>query len=101
MTDQRIEGAANGFAGRLQKGFGDLTGDSKSQLEGGFKQVKGKAQDYYGQAIDAIEAEVERAPESVQKPVRQATAFARERPLVTVLGLAAVGLLLTRGSRRR
>ena len=34
MTDQRIEGAADGISGKLKNGLGGLTGDTKLQVEG-------------------------------------------------------------------
>lgn len=100
MSDYRAEGGVNKFTGKLQETFGNLTGDSKSQIEGGFKQVQGTAKDYYGRAIDALDQQVERVPANFQPQARSATKFARERPIVTVLGLAAAALFLTRGSRR-
>ena len=52
MTDQRIEGAATQTQGRVQNGLGNLTGDSKLQLDGKLNEVKGKALDAYGRVID-------------------------------------------------
>jgi uncharacterized protein YjbJ (UPF0337 family) len=100
MTEERAEGAAYNIKGKLQEGFGALTGDSKVKLEGSFNQARGTAMDYYGRAVDALESQIERAPANVQPQARKAIAFSRERPLVTVLGIAALGLFLTRGSRR-
>lgn len=100
MTDQRADGALNKFTGKLQEGFGGLTGDSKSKLEGQFKQVQGTAKDYYGRAVDALDGQVARAPANLQPHARKAVTFARERPIATVAGLALLGLFLSRGGRR-
>ena len=45
MTDQRIEGAALQTEGEVQNGLGRMAGDSKMQLDGRLKEVKGKALD--------------------------------------------------------
>lgn len=101
MTDNRAEGAANRFTGRAQQAFGDLTGDAKSQVEGATRQAKGVALDYFGRAVDVVEAQVHRAPTELQEPARKAIQFSRDRPFVTMFGLAAAALVLTSGSRRR
>ena len=96
MTEERIEGAGNKLTGRLQEGLGRLTGDGKSQLEGGFKQAKGAVLDTFGRAVDALEAQVDRVPEAARPQARRALTVAREKPVATMLGLAAVTFLLTR-----
>jgi uncharacterized protein YjbJ (UPF0337 family) len=103
MTEQRFEGAANQAAGGLQEGFGKLTGDWKTQAEGSLRKFKGVALDRFGQAVNALDGQVERAPASVQPAARKALAVARERPIATMAGLAAITLLLARraGGRRR
>ena len=99
MTEERIEGGGTQLAGRLQQGLGRLTGDSKLQLDGGLNRAKGALLDGFGRAVDALEAQVDRAPESVRPQARKAISVAREKPMATMLGLAAVTFLLTR--RRR
>ena len=100
MTEQRIEGAGNKLTGRVQEGFGRLLGDPKTQVEGGLKRAKGAALDVFGRAVDALDSQVDRAPESVRPQARRALSVARERPVATMLGLAALTFLLTRRSRR-
>jgi len=100
MTDHRANGALDKFTGKFQDGFGAFTGDAKSRFEGQFKQVSGTAKDYYGRAIQGLDGQIERVPANLQPQARKAVDFARERPLVTVAGLAALALILTRGGRR-
>lgn len=100
MSD-RIEGAANETAGGLQRRLGGLTGDAKTRFEGITREATGKAQTFYAQAVDAVEAQLSRAPAQMQEPGRKAVTFARERPIATVAALGALALLLTRGGRRR
>jgi uncharacterized protein YjbJ (UPF0337 family) len=96
MTEQRVEGAGNKLTGRIQEGFGQFLGDPKMQVEGGLKRAKGAALDAFGRAVDALDAQVDRAPESVRPQARRALTVARERPMATMAGLAAIAFLLTR-----
>jgi uncharacterized protein YjbJ (UPF0337 family) len=53
MDENRLSGTAKNIGGKLEEGFGQVTGDSKTQAEGIARQVSGTAQDLYGQARDA------------------------------------------------
>lgn len=101
MTDERIEGAASGASGKLKNGLGNLTGDTKLQLEGKFEAVKGKAIDTYGRAIDKLESLSERAPADLREPVRTGLDFARRKPLLTTGILAGIAFLIAGSGRRR
>ena len=41
MTDHRISGSAKNIGGQVEEGFGRLTGDEKTQLQGKAKQAEG------------------------------------------------------------
>lgn len=101
MSEQRIEGAATGVNGRIRSALGTLTGDRKLQLEGQFDQVKGKALDAYGRAIDTLESLSDRAPADLREPVRTGLDFARRKPLLTTGILAALVFLIAGSGRRR
>ncbi len=101
MTDQRIEGAANGVGGKLKSGLGNLTGDTKLQVEGKLDEVKGKALDYYGRALDKLDTLSERAPADLREPVRTGLDFARRKPLLTTGILAGIAFLIAGSGRRR
>ena len=64
--------------------------DVKARLLAGFTRV-----------LDAVEPQIGRAPENLQPAARKAMSVARERPLLTMAGLAVGALMLTRGARRR
>ena len=96
MSEDRIEGTSTNLAGRLQEGFGKLTGDNKAQIDGVIKQARGTAVDTYGRAVDALESNVSRLPSNLQPQAKQVVTFARDKPLATVGILAVIGLLLTR-----
>jgi uncharacterized protein YjbJ (UPF0337 family) len=101
MTDERIEGAVTGVNGKLKSGLGNLTGDTKLQLEGRFDEVKGKALDYYGRAIDKLDTLSDRAPEDLRGPVKTGLDFARRKPLLTTGILAGIAFLMAGSGRRR
>ena len=53
MDENRVSGTAKNVGGKVEEGFGRVTGDTRMQAEGVVKQVNGAAQDFYGQARDA------------------------------------------------
>ncbi len=53
MDENRIAGTARNMGGKVEEGFGRMTGDTKSQVEGIANQAAGAAQDLYGQARDS------------------------------------------------
>ena len=101
MTDQRIEGAALQTEGQIQNGAGRLAGDSKMQIDGRLKEVKGKALDAYGRVIDGLDGLVAKAPVSVQGHARTGLDFARRKPLLTTGIVAGLAVLLSGMGRRR
>jgi uncharacterized protein YjbJ (UPF0337 family) len=56
MND-RVEGAAHEFGGRVQEAVGDLTGDSKTQAQGLYNQASGQAQQAAAQFSDVVKAQ--------------------------------------------
>jgi uncharacterized protein YjbJ (UPF0337 family) len=52
MDENRVSGTAKNVGGKVEEGFGRVTGDTRMQAEGVVKQVNGAAQDLYGQARD-------------------------------------------------
>ena len=101
MTDQRIEGAATEFEGKVQNGLGGMIGDSKLKMDGAINQAKGKALNVYGQAMDKLDGLVEYAPAGMQEQARSTLATARRKPLLTTAIVAGIGFLLLRAGRRR
>jgi uncharacterized protein YjbJ (UPF0337 family) len=53
MYKDRIAGTARNMGGKVQEGFGRVTGDAKSQADGLINQAAGAAQDLYGQAKES------------------------------------------------
>jgi uncharacterized protein YjbJ (UPF0337 family) len=56
MND-RVEGTAREFGGRVQETVGNLTGDSKTQAQGLYNQATGQAQQAAAQFTDVIKSQ--------------------------------------------
>lgn len=56
MND-RVEGTAREFGGRLQEGVGNVTGDTKTQAQGLYNQATGQAQQAAAQFSDVVKAQ--------------------------------------------
>ncbi len=56
MND-RVEGTAREFGGRMQEAVGDVTGDSKTQAQGLYNQATGQAQQAAAQFSDVVKAQ--------------------------------------------
>jgi uncharacterized protein YjbJ (UPF0337 family) len=54
MDKNRVEGWAKEAKGKVKEGVAEVTGDDELQAEGKLDQAKGKAQNLYGQAKDAV-----------------------------------------------
>jgi uncharacterized protein YjbJ (UPF0337 family) len=56
MND-RVEGTAREFGGRVQEAVGNVTGDTKIQAEGLYNQATGQAQQAAAQFSDVVKAQ--------------------------------------------
>jgi uncharacterized protein YjbJ (UPF0337 family) len=52
MDENRVQGTARQWGGKVQEGVGSVTGDAQQGAEGLVNQATGAAQDLYGQAAD-------------------------------------------------
>ena len=50
----RVQGWAEETKGKVKEGAAEVTGDEKPDAEGKVDKAKGKAQNLYGQAKDAV-----------------------------------------------
>jgi uncharacterized protein YjbJ (UPF0337 family) len=53
MTGQHTKGSINKAAGKVEEGFGKLTGDRSQQAKGKAKQIQGSVQQGVGNLQDA------------------------------------------------
>jgi uncharacterized protein YjbJ (UPF0337 family) len=56
MND-RVEGTAREFGGRVQETVGNVTGDAKTQAQGLYNQAAGQAQQAAAQFSDVVKAQ--------------------------------------------
>jgi uncharacterized protein YjbJ (UPF0337 family) len=99
MNEDRIQGAAKNFGGKIEEGIGRATGDVKGQAEGKMNQAAGAAQELYGQARET-------AGEAAAMVGRQAVGFEKwlhesieTKPYTAVAAALAVGWLIGRMGR--
>ncbi|MEA2960259.1 MAG: hypothetical protein QOI46_357 [Alphaproteobacteria bacterium] len=99
MNEDRVVGTARNVGGQLEEGFGRVTGDVKSQVEGKIKQATGAAQDLYGQARDAA-GDAAKAVQERAAPLEEALRNTIEnRPSTAVAVALAIGWFVGRMSR--
>ncbi len=55
--DDRVEGTAREYGGRVQEAVGSATGDAKTRTEGLYNQASGQAQQAAAQFSDVVKAQ--------------------------------------------
>jgi uncharacterized protein YjbJ (UPF0337 family) len=99
MDENRVTGTARNIGGKVEEGFGRVTGDTKSQAEGVANQAAGAAQDLYGQARDSAAdaaGAVRDSAASLEKWLRHTI---ETQPYTTALVAVGIGWLLGRMHR--
>jgi uncharacterized protein YjbJ (UPF0337 family) len=76
MDENRVEGAARNFGGKLQDAVGAVTGDAATQARGQMNRAAGAAQNAYGQTMDGVRE------------------FASEQPITAVLSALGIGIIV-------
>jgi uncharacterized protein YjbJ (UPF0337 family) len=62
MNRDQMKGTAKDIAGKVQRKFGEATGNQSQQIKGGAKQVEGKIQ----KGVGNVEQGLDRADRDVQ-----------------------------------
>lgn len=57
MNRDQMKGTAKDIAGKVQRKFGEMTGNDSQQIKGGAKQVEGKIQ----KGVGNVEQELDKA----------------------------------------
>ena len=99
MDENRFAGPAKNMGSKVEEGFGRVTRDTKSQVEGIANQAAGAAQDLYGQARDSASdaaGAVRDSAASLEKWLRHTV---ETQPYTTALVAVGVGWLLGRMHR--
>ncbi len=92
MDENRIEGTARKYGGKVQEGFGNVTGDAKTTAEGIMNQATGAAQDLYGQTADAARQTASTLDAWLRKTIET-------QPYTTAIVALGLGWLLGRMHR--
>ena len=92
MDENRIEGTARNVGGKVQEGFGKVTGNARTQAEGMANQAAGAAQDLYGQAADTARE----TASSFEKTLRHTI---ETQPYTSALVTLGIGWVLGRMHR--
>ena len=82
-TTTKAEGLLDEAKGKVKDGIGGLTGDTSTQAEGKFDQLSGMAQQEFADLYDEGETKLEAA-----------TAFVQDRPLISIVIAAVVGMIV-------
>ena len=102
MDTDRIKGAAQELGGKLQQGYGGLSGDRSMQAEGVAREMGGKAQGIVGEAKDQVRHVAEDASSYVRDVVDHGGEYARQGaraveaslkdyPVIYIVAAAALG----------
>jgi uncharacterized protein YjbJ (UPF0337 family) len=76
MDENRVEGAARNFGGKIQDAVGAVTGDAETQARGQMNRAAGAAQNAYGQTVDGVRD------------------FATEQPIAAFLSALGIGIII-------
>ena len=88
MDENRGSGTAKNIGGKVEEGFGRVTGDTNTQAAGLAKQISGVAQDMYGQARDVASDAAGTARDtasSFEKMLRNTIELSPTHPLLSRL----------------
>jgi uncharacterized protein YjbJ (UPF0337 family) len=100
MTDDRIAGTAKNFGGKVEEGFGRVTGDLGTQARGKARQVEGDLQDIYGQAKQTATEAAETIRDTAYEAGDIVREFVEQRPYTTAFAALCVGWFIGRMGRR-
>ena len=89
MDENRVEGTARNLGGKVQEGFGKVTGNARTQAEGLANQAAGAAQDRDGQAAETARE----TASSFEKAFRHTI---ETQPYTSALVAVGIGWLLGR-----
>lgn len=114
MNEDRMTGTAEDLAGKTEKTFGDMTGNTETKVGGRVREAAGKAQNLYGQAKDAALDAADTASgyardfynsDAVRDGSEALAKKVQDNPLGSIVTAGAIGfalaLWMTRPTRRR
>ena len=99
MDENRVAGTARNVGGKVEEGFGRVTGNTRMQTEGLVDQAAGAAQDLYGQARDSAADAADAARDSAAAFEKWLRRTIETQPYTAALVAVGVGWLLGRMHR--
>jgi uncharacterized protein YjbJ (UPF0337 family) len=99
MDENRIEGTVRNVGGKVEEGFGRVTGDTKTRTEGLVNQAAGAAQDLYGQARDGAADAAGAARDTAATLEKWLRRTIETQPYTTAVVAIGIGWLLGRMHR--
>ena len=99
MDENRVAGTARNVGGKVEEGFGRVTGDTKAQTEGLVNQAAGTAQNVYGQARDSAADAADVAKDTVVTFEKWLRRTIETQPYTTAIIAVGIGWLLGRMHR--
>jgi uncharacterized protein YjbJ (UPF0337 family) len=96
MDENRIAGTARNVGGKIEEGFGRVTGDTKTQAEGIATRAAGAAQDLYGQARDTASDAADAVSDSAASLEKWFRHTVETQPYTTAIVAVGIGWLLGR-----
>jgi len=100
MNEDRVVGTARNLGGKVQEGFGRVTGDPKNQVEGIINQAAGAAQDLYGQAKDTAADAAQSVKQGAIEAEDYVRQFIEKRPYTTAVAALCLGWAIAHLTRR-
>jgi len=99
MDENRVAGTARNVGGKVEEGFGRVTGDNRMRTEGLVNQAAGAAQDLYGQARDSAVDAAGAARDTAATLEKWLRRTIETQPYTTAIVAISVGWLLGRMHR--
>jgi len=99
--DSKISGSLTRARGAAERVAGETLGDVGLEFRGRVDEIKGKAVEGYGWAVDQAERLSQDLPDEFRDVADRSVDFARRKPLVTTGIIAGVLALLFGAAARR
>jgi uncharacterized protein YjbJ (UPF0337 family) len=94
MTNDQFAGTARSIGGRIEEAAGAAINDHSLQAEGIVDQVKGAAQNFYGDAKEKVRDAYDRVSPTARDGIGRAITVTRDHSLLAILAAGAVGFAL-------
>jgi uncharacterized protein YjbJ (UPF0337 family) len=99
MDETHIAGTAKKRGAKVEEEFGRATGDTATQLKGAANRMRGAAQDFYGEVLDASSELAGVAAGQASTFGTRLRRFIETQPYTAVAIAAGLGWLLGRTNR--